>query len=176
MIIYYVWSVGNVYFTDKKEINILHNNNILGLVDGGRPVSRSRGSLVGGSSSVLGNTLVLHISNVSGLGVSHGVSDNLSPAVGKGNAVRSAGGVTVALLVLAKVHIGVVIGDSITKVIRGGLIVLGLVVGGPGGVGDGPGGVRDGSRGICRTGSVGAGNSHEGSEGDDDLNTIVKHC
>jgi hypothetical protein len=154
-----------------------HNNHILGLVGRGRSVGRSGcslvggsrtvvrsgGSLVGGRSSVLGNTLVLHISNISGLGVNHGVGDDLGPAVGKGNPVGSAGGVTVALLVLAKVHLGVVVSNSITEVVRGGLVVLVLVVGRPGGIGDRLGGIGNGSWGIGRTGIVGTSDGHKGS-------------
>jgi hypothetical protein len=118
----------------------------------GGPWSVGGGLVLG----VLGNTLVAHVSIVARLVVGDGVGDNLGPAVGKGDAVRSAGRVSAACLVLGKVHLGVVVGDSITVVVSGGLIVFdGLPVGGPGGVRGG--------------GVVGASNGHEGSEGEDEL-------
>jgi hypothetical protein len=118
------------------------------------------GSLVSGLVlGVLGNTLVAHISIVAGLVISNSVGDNLGPAVGKGDTVRSAGGISVALLVLGKVDMGVVIGNSIAVGVGSRLVVLrlGLVV-------DGPGCIRWG-----RSGMVGEGNGHEGSNGDEEL-------
>jgi hypothetical protein len=127
----------------------------------GRPGSiGGGGSLVSGLVlGVLGNTLVAHISIVAGLVISNSVGDNLGPAVGKGNTVRSTGGVSVALLVLGKVDMGVVIGNSIAVGVGSGLVVLrlGLVV-------DGPWGIRWG-----RSSMVGEGNSHKGSNGDEEL-------
>jgi hypothetical protein len=126
-------------------------------------VGRGGSNLVSGLVlGVLGNTLVAHISNIAGLVISNVVGDNLGPAVRKLDTVRSAGGISVALLVLAKVDLGVVVGNSVFVGVGGGLIILRLLI-------SGPGGIRRG-RVVCRTGRVGAGNGHEGSESDDKLN------
>jgi hypothetical protein len=111
---------------------------------------------------VLGNTLVAHISHIAGLVISNIIGDNLGPAVRKLDTVRSAGGISVALLVLAKVDLGVVVGNGVVVGVGGGLIILRLLICG------GPGGIRGGGV-VGRTGRVGAGEGHKGSKSDDEL-------
>merc|ERR1712156_833785 len=77
-------------------------------------VSWRWGRLVGWLRLVLGGlglSLVLHISNITIL-ISM-VGDNLDTAIGKGNAVGSAGGIAITGLAVAKVSTGVVILDGI---------------------------------------------------------------
>merc|ERR550534_2357120 len=82
---------------------------------------------------VLGNTLVLDISHIAGMAVSHVVGHNLSAAVGKGHSVLAKGGVTVPLLILAKVGAGVAVLDAVLVGVDGG----GVSWGGVGGWGAG---------------------------------------
>jgi hypothetical protein len=146
-------------------------------------VGRGGGDLVSGLVlGVLGNALIAHISNITGLGISNLVGDDLGPAVGKLDAVGSTGGIPVALLVLAKVDLGVVVGNGVVVVVGSRLIVLRLLIGGPWGV--------RGGRVVGQAGRVGAGNGHKGCKSDDELKDkhilhlvgirrtvrIVNHC
>jgi hypothetical protein len=89
----------------------------------------SRGSslvrgLVLGVSSL---SLVCHISNIARVGISNIVVDNLGPAVRKGNAVRTMSGIAVPALIRGKVGTTVVILDSISILVYGRGIILGLL-------------------------------------------------
>jgi hypothetical protein len=93
----------------------------LGVV--GRGSSLVRGLVLG----VSGLSLVCHISNIARVGISNIVGDNLGPAVRKGNAVRTMGGIAVPALIRGKVGTAVVVLDSISILVNGGGIILGLL-------------------------------------------------
>ena len=102
---------------------------------------------------VLGDTLVPDVSNVAGVGVSSIVGDNLGATVGKGHAVLTKGGVSIPLLILAKVGARVAVRDSILVSIDGGGVSWG--------------GVRG-----WGAGSVGSSSQEKGS--DESLGVIIK--
>jgi hypothetical protein len=120
-----------------------------------------RGShLVGGLVlGVSGLSFVRHISNIARVGIGNIVVDNLGPAVGKSNAVRTSGGIPVSALIRGKAGTAVVVLDSISVLVDSGGIVLGLLAmvgGGRGMVSWGRGMV---SRGmdhwlVCRCGGM----------------------
>ena len=62
---------------------------------------------------VVGLTLVLDISNVARVGIGNIVGDDLGAAIGKGNTVRSGGGISITGLVLAKVGTRVLVSDTV---------------------------------------------------------------
>jgi hypothetical protein len=76
---------------------------------------------------VSGLSLVGHISNIARVGISNIVVDDLGPAVGKGNAVGTTGGIAVPALIRSKVGTAVVVLDSISVLVDGGAIILGLL-------------------------------------------------
>ena len=76
--------------------------------------------------SIVGNSLIGDISNITTVGISDVVVDHLGPAVRKSHSVRSTGGVTIPLLILAKLGSTVVISYSILEGVHGRLVVGGL--------------------------------------------------
>jgi hypothetical protein len=134
----------------------------LGVV--GRGSSLVRGLVLG----VIGLSLVGHISNIARVGIGNIVVDDLGPAVRKGNAVRTMGGITVPALIRGKVGTAVVVLDSISILVDCGGIILGLlaIVGrGRGMVGGGRGMVSRGMdhRLVCRSGGMVGGDIDGGS-------------
>ena len=125
-------------------------------------VSWGRGWVVGLGLGVLGDTLVADVSDVSTIGISDTVGDDLGAAVGKGNTVLAVGGIAVPGLVLAEVGARVAVLNTVLVVVGSGLIISGLLVGR---------GRLVGSRGISWGGGSGVsiGNSREGSDGNEDL-------
>ena len=83
----------------------------------------------GGTSSILGHSRVLNISNITTVGISNLVVDSLGPAVRKGNLVGSRCSITITVLPSIEVGSRVVISDSIVVGIDSGLIIGGLLVG-----------------------------------------------
>jgi hypothetical protein len=122
-------------------------------------VGRSSSLVCGLVLRVSGLSLIRHISNIARVGIGNIVVDDLGPAVRKGNAVRTMGGITVPALIRGKVGTAVVVLDSISILVDCGGIILGLLamVGrGRGMVGGGRGMV---SRGmdhwlVCRCGGM----------------------
>jgi hypothetical protein len=118
------------------------NISFLGVVGGGLVRSRSIGGLLGSVGLVVGLTLVPHISDVSRVGISNVVGNNLGAAIGKVDTVLSGGGVVITVLVGGEVGSRVVISDSITVLVDSRAFILGfsvvrgsgLVVGGGRGV------------------------------------------
>jgi hypothetical protein len=108
---------------------------------------------------VSGLSFICHISNIARVGISNIVVDNLGPAIGKGNAVRTMGGIAVPALIRGEVGSAVVILDSISILVDSGGIILGLLamVGGSRGMVSGGRGMV--SRGmdhwlVCRGGGM----------------------
>lgn len=62
---------------------------------------------------VVGLTLVLDISNVARVGIGNIVGDDLGAAIGKGNTVRSSGGISITGLGLAEVGTRVLVSDTV---------------------------------------------------------------
>merc|ERR1719228_2534060 len=73
--------------------------------------------------SVVGNSLIADISNISTEGISNVVVDHLGPAVRKSHSVGSTGGVAVSLLILTKLGSTVVISHAILVGIDGRLVI-----------------------------------------------------
>ena len=111
------------------------------LVGGGSRLVGGRSRLVGSRS--LGVALILDISNVTRVVISHVVGHNLPAAVREKHIVSSIGGVAITGLVGPKVHTSIVVLDGILVLIVGGL----LLVGGGGGIGRRRAGSRHGSNG-----------------------------
>merc|ERR1719264_1207401 len=141
------------------------------MVDGLSMVGRGR-SVVGRGMSlvaglvlvVVGLSLVPDVHHIAGVAVSGVVGDDLGPAVGKGNAVLANGGIAIPVLVLAKVGTRVAVLDSVLEVVGGIVVISGLMVGRLGGMVGG--GVVDS---VVGGSMVSEGNSHKGSESNEDL-------
>merc|ERR1719378_480872 len=78
------------------------------------------------SRSVGGDSLIGDLSNISTVGISSVVVDNLGSAIRKSNSVGSRGGVSISILLLIKVSSAVVISYSILVSIDRGVIIDGL--------------------------------------------------
>ena len=74
--------------------------------------------------SVFGFTRVLNISDISGISIPDGISDSLSTSIRQNNAVLSVGSITVPALFLVEVNSSIVIGNSVSVVIGGVIIVV----------------------------------------------------
>merc|ERR1719308_622562 len=90
-----------------------------------RSMDKSRLSVDRGRS-VVGNSLIGDISNITTVGISNIVVDHLGPAVRKSYSIGSTGGVTISLLILTKLGSTVVISHSILEGIDGRLVIGGL--------------------------------------------------
>merc|ERR1719385_537350 len=75
------------------------------------------------SRSVGGNSLIGDLSNISTVGISGVVVDNLGSAIRKSNSVGSRGGVSISALLLIKASSAVVISYSILVSIDRGVII-----------------------------------------------------
>ena len=75
---------------------------------------------------VLGYTLIFDINNISGMGISSSVGDNLSAAVRKDGAVNSRGRISVPLLLLSKVDSRVAVSNCIVIGVDWGCVWIGL--------------------------------------------------
>merc|ERR1719209_2769892 len=100
--------------------------------------------------SVVGNSLIADISNISTVGISNVVVDHLGPAVRKSHSVGSTGGVAVSLLILTKLGSTVVISHAILVGIDGRLVIGGL-------------------RGVARGSGHAKGSTEQGGESDNSL-------
>merc|ERR1719167_1516829 len=95
-------------------------------MDSDRSMGKHRSGLgMDRGRSIVGNSLIGDISNITTVGISNVVVDHLGPAVRKSHSVRSTGGVTIPLLILAKLGSTVVISYSILEGIHGRLVVGG---------------------------------------------------
>jgi hypothetical protein len=148
----------------------------LGVV--GRSSSLVRGLVLG----VSGLSFVCHISNIARVGISNIVVDDLGPAVRKGNTVRTTGGIAIPALIRSKVGTAVVVLDSISILVDGGAIILGLLAMVGGGRGMVSGGRDMVSRGmdhwlVCRCGGMVGGDMDGGrcvvSRGMDHRGSVV---
>ena len=131
---------------NRGSVDSMGNNG--GMVSGG-------GVGDNGGSSVVGLSLIGHISNIAIIVVGM-VLDVLDPAVGKVDGVGSGGGVTVTVLAGVEGGAGVVIGHGVVVSVDGGLVSV-----------DG-GGLVGGGRGVPVPGGVVSG-GHSG-EGENDEN------
>ena len=77
---------------------------------------------------VLGNTLVLDISNIARVGISNIVGHNLGAAIRKSNTVLAIGSIAIPVLIGSKVRARVVISDSISILVDSRLIIRRLMV------------------------------------------------
>ena len=114
-----------------------------------RSMDKSRLSVDGGRS-VVGNSLIADISNITTVGISNVVVDHLGPAVRKSYSVGSTGGVAISLLILTKLGSTVVISHAILVGIDGRLVIGGL-------------------RSVARGSGHAKGSAEEGREGDSGL-------
>ena len=123
--------------------------------------------------SISGMPFVYNFSNVTGVGVSGMVSDNLGAAIRKEDAVLAIGGVAITGLVGTKLNIVVVailgIHAVLVLILGGSLLVCRLVVGRSGLV-DGGWGIR--RRGV---GGHGRGRGGKGKEGNASLKQMIVH-
>merc|ERR1719458_1748742 len=149
------------------------------MVDGLSVVGRGMSLVAGLVLVVVGLSLVPDVHHIAGVAVSGVVGDDLGPAVGKGNAVLANGGIAIPVLVLAKVGARVAVLDSVLEVVGGIVVISGLMVGRLGGMVGG--GVVDGGSmvdsmvhggmvdSVVGGSMVSEGNSHKGSESNEDL-------
>merc|ERR1712038_2064970 len=79
---------------------------------------------------VVGFAFILHISNISRVGISHIVSHDLRTAIGKGNTISTIGSVAITGFVLAKVGTRVFIGNTVFVGIGSWGVIRWLMVGG----------------------------------------------
>ena len=79
---------------------------------------------------------VCHISLVSSVSISNGISDSLGTTIGEEDAVLTVGCVSISRLFLVEVHTMVVINDSVVVIVVGGFFIVcrGGFVGGGGAV------------------------------------------
>merc|ERR1712180_391554 len=73
--------------------------------------------------SIGGNSFVGDLSNISTVGISSVVADNLGSAIGKSYSVGSSGGISISALILIKVGSTVVISNSILVGVDRGVII-----------------------------------------------------
>jgi hypothetical protein len=91
-----------------------------------------RSGFLGLIYGISGLTLVFDIGDVSRVGISDGVGDNLGTTIGESYTVFTAGSITITVLILSKVGSRVVISDSIAILVDSGAIISGLMVSGSG--------------------------------------------
>merc|ERR1719273_287787 len=84
--------------------------------------------LLGLIYGISGLTLVFDIGDISRVGISNGVGDNLGTTIGESYTVLTAGSITITVLILSKVGARVVISDSIAILVDSGAIISGLMV------------------------------------------------
>ena len=98
------------------------------------------------SRSIGRNSLIGDLSNISAVGISSVVVDNLGSAIRKSNSVGSRGGISISALLLVEVGSAVVISYSIlVRIDSRGILI-------------------DGGRGVARSCREGEGSSKEGGE------------
>jgi len=91
-----------------------------------------RSRLLGFIYGVSGFTLVFDIGNISRVGISNSVGDNLGTTIGESYTVFTAGSITITVLILSKVGSRVVISNSIAIFVDSWAIISGLMVSGSG--------------------------------------------
>ena len=103
-----------------RSVEVIGAASLLSMVGWGWVVDWGR--LVGWGGLVLGvlsNTLIPDVSDVARVTVSNVVGHNLGATVGEGNAVLSSSGVSIPLLILAKVGSRVRVSDSVLVSVDG---------------------------------------------------------
>merc|ERR1711887_102671 len=85
----------------------------------------SMGSMMGRCRSIVGNTFIRDISNISTVGIGSVVVDHLDSAVRESNSVGSRSGVAISLLILAELGSTVVISNAILESIVSWLFIGG---------------------------------------------------